>query len=71
MGYDRGSRASLHVADIDEKFRAACAEAEARHRTEIAGWRVLQSSAQTPTARSTRSSHQHLYDIRALATRQY
>jgi hypothetical protein len=58
-GSDRGSRASI-VSDVDDVFVRTCRLAEARHRLEMKGW--CSPSTDTPS---------HLYDIRALATRQY
>jgi hypothetical protein len=66
-GYDRGSRASFCIADIDESFRVACREAEARHRGEMAGWRTHDHYSRG----HPQSSRSYLYEIRALATRQY
>ncbi|EKM61216.1 uncharacterized protein PHACADRAFT_247681 [Phanerochaete carnosa HHB-10118-sp] len=56
---DRGSRASM-VCDVEEDFLDKCHAAEIRHRTEMRGW--------TTTSAVDRS---FLYEIRALATRQY
>ena len=66
-GSDRGSRASMYVGDIDEEFVAKCRQAEARHRTEMKGWKTSLSS-HDPCHPPTIS---HLYEIRALATRKY
>ncbi|KAH9847401.1 hypothetical protein C2E23DRAFT_907192 [Lenzites betulinus] len=61
---DRCSRASM-VCDIDDGFIEKCRAAEERHRAELKGWLAIGSdffpSAERP----------HLYEIRALATRQY
>jgi len=62
---DRCSRASM-VCDIDDSFAETCREAELRHRAELKGW-VL-SPTRDAQAEPDRS---YLYDIRALATRQY
>lgn len=56
---DRCSRASM-VCDIEEGFFEKCRAAEVRHRSEMRGW--------TTTSTTDRS---FLYEIRALATRQY
>ncbi|GJE85746.1 hypothetical protein PsYK624_018250 [Phanerochaete sordida] len=56
---DRCSRASM-VCDVEEGFFDKCRAAEQRHRTEMRGW--------TTTSNTDRS---FLYEIRALATRQY
>lgn len=62
-GSDRGSRASM-VFDVDDQFVELCRAAEGRHRLELKGW----TPVQPPTSESDRS---HLYEIRALATKQY
>jgi len=64
---DRGSRASLAVCDIDDTFVRACRAAEERHRQEIKG---LQSTL-SRHAKFSEPDRLHLYEIRALATRQY
>jgi len=64
---DRGSRASLAVCDIDDTFVRACKAAEERHRQEIKGWQ----SAWSRQAEFSEPDRLHLYEIRALATRQY
>lgn len=56
---DRCSRASM-VCDIEEDFFEKCLAAEQRHRSEMRGW--------TTPSETDRS---FLYEIRALATRQY
>lgn len=61
---DRGSRASL-VYDVDSAFLERCHAAEARHIAETRAWRFT-----TPGHIGT-DHRSHLYDIRALATRQY
>lgn len=61
---DRGSRAS-YVCKVDADFRDKCRAAEERHRVEMKGW---VPSVSNPRAESDRT---HLYEIRALATRQY
>ncbi|KAI0814874.1 hypothetical protein BC629DRAFT_1588563 [Irpex lacteus] len=58
---DRGSRASM-VCDVDDGFFDQCQAAEQRHRHEMRGWIA-------PT--TTQSERAFLYEIRALATRQY
>ncbi|KAF5323572.1 hypothetical protein D9611_005786 [Ephemerocybe angulata] len=64
---DRGSRASMHVGDIDEDFIEKCRQAEERHRTEMRGWKssISKFDPYQPPNLS------HLYEIRALATRKY
>jgi hypothetical protein len=62
-GSERGSRASL-IFDVHDEFLDTCRAAESRHRLEMKGWTTGLNSSST-TDRS------HLYDIRALATRQY
>jgi hypothetical protein len=61
---ERGSRASL-TCDVDEGFLKSCRIAEERHRTEMRGWRNRRTDSFAQTDRS------FLYEIRALATRQY
>lgn len=58
---DRGSRASM-ICDVDDGFFDQCQAAEQRHRHEMRGWIA-------PT--TTQSERAFLYEIRALATRQY
>ncbi|KAI0694870.1 hypothetical protein BC835DRAFT_991083 [Cytidiella melzeri] len=58
---DRGSRASM-VCDIEDGFFESCQAAEQRHRLEMRGW-ITPSPAQPDRT--------FLYEIRALATRQY
>lgn len=58
-GSDRGSRASL-VCDVDDKFYGVCRDAEARHLVEMTAWATLDDSDRS-----------YLFDIRAVATRQY
>ena len=58
---DRGSRASL-VYDVDENFLQMCRDAEARHKSELKGWK-LKSDDQP--------NRSYLWEIRALATRRY
>lgn len=62
---DRGSRASMCVADVDELFLEDCRLAEERHRAEMKGWRLDQRQQAGEPDRS------YLYEIRALATRRY
>ncbi|EPQ60544.1 hypothetical protein GLOTRDRAFT_109003 [Gloeophyllum trabeum ATCC 11539] len=62
---DRGSRASMCVADVDEIFVEECRLAEERHRAEMKGWRLDQPLRHAEPDRS------YLYEIRALATRRY
>ena len=57
---DRGSRASM-ICDVEEGFFDKCRAAEARHRSEMRGW----------TTSSSATDRSFLYEIRALATRQY
>lgn len=64
---DRGSRASMLVADVDEAFVQQCREAEARHRTDMRGWKT----ALTKYDPYHGPDRTHLYEIRALATRKY
>jgi hypothetical protein len=61
---DRGSRASL-VYDVDENFLQMCRDAEARHRSELKGWKLKKDDAFDQPNRS------YLWEIRALATRRY
>ena len=56
---DRCSRASM-FCDVEDGFFEKCHAAEERHRSEMRGW--------TTSIEADRSS---LYEIRALATRQY
>ena len=63
-GSERGSRASM-VYDVDDSFLDACRAAEERHRQEMKGWKGKLEDIYTDSDRS------HLYEIRALATRQY
>jgi hypothetical protein len=66
-GSDRGSRASMYLGDIDEDFAEKCRQAEARHRTEMKGWKTaLTKFDPYPTPATS-----HLWEIRALATRKY
>lgn len=62
-GSERGSRASM-VCDVDDQFFDTCRRAEGRHRMEMKGWTV-------PVVATTAPDRSCLYDIRALATRQY
>jgi hypothetical protein len=66
--YERGSRASLCVADVDDKFREECRKAEVRHRAEMVGWAIPSPPARHHEQERSRG---YLYEIRALATRQY
>jgi len=62
---DRCSRASM-VCDVDDAFVENCRLAQERHRAEMKGWLSLsRADSYTEPDRS------YLYDIRALATRQY
>ncbi|KAI0652188.1 hypothetical protein C8Q79DRAFT_1081250 [Trametes meyenii] len=61
---DRCSRASM-VCDVDDSFVEKCRAAEERHRAELKGWLSVGRDVFTDTDRT------HLYEIRALATRQY
>ncbi|KAI0361276.1 hypothetical protein OH77DRAFT_1516264 [Trametes cingulata] len=61
---DRCSRASM-VCDVDDSFVEKCRAAEERHRAELKGWLSVGHDVFTDTDRS------YLYEIRALATRQY
>lgn len=61
---DRGSRASL-VYDVDENFLQTCRDAEARHKSELKGWKLKSGNVFDQTDRS------YLWEIRALATRRY
>ncbi|KAL6310051.1 hypothetical protein BKA93DRAFT_182208 [Sparassis latifolia] len=67
---DRCSRASM-VCDIDDAFADKCREAEERHRAELKGWLTPLSTPSTPSSLIAQTDRLHLYDIRALATRQY
>ncbi|TFK30777.1 hypothetical protein FA15DRAFT_662829 [Coprinopsis marcescibilis] len=64
---ERGSRASMLVADVDEAFVQKCRQAEERHRSEMKGWKTALGKYD-PYHNPDRS---HLYEIRALATRKY
>ncbi|TFK56971.1 hypothetical protein OE88DRAFT_1619033 [Heliocybe sulcata] len=64
-GSDRGSRASVCVADVGATFVEECRLAEERHRAEMKGWRLDQPRGSEEPDRS------YLYEIRALATRRY
>jgi hypothetical protein len=64
---DRGSRASLVVCDIDDAFVTICRAAEERHRQEMKGWRTAMLKPDI----FSEPDRPHLYEIRALATRQY
>jgi hypothetical protein len=61
---DRGSRASL-VYDVDETFLQTCRDAEARHKSELKGWKPKGGNVLNQPDRS------YLWEIRALATRRY
>lgn len=61
---DRGSRASL-VYDVDENFLQMCRDAEARHKSELKGWKLKGDGVLDQPDRS------YLWEIRALATRRY
>lgn len=61
---DRCSRASM-VCDVDDSFVEKCRAAEERHRVELKGWLAVANDGFASADRS------HLYEIRALATRQY
>lgn len=61
---DRGSRASL-VYDVDDNFLQACRDAEARHKSELKGWKLKNGDTFDQSDRS------NLWEIRALATRRY
>ncbi|CCL98993.1 uncharacterized protein FIBRA_01001 [Fibroporia radiculosa] len=62
---DRCSRASM-VCDVDDAFAEMCRLGQERHRAEMKGW--LSSARATSHGDPDRS---YLYEIRALATRQY
>lgn len=61
---DRCSRASI-VCDVDDSFVEKCRAAEERHQTELRNWLSAGEVIQTDSDRT------HLFEIRALATRQY
>ncbi|OJT03081.1 Protein byr4 [Trametes pubescens] len=61
---DRCSRASM-VCDVDDSFVEKCRAAEERHRAELKGWLAVSNDVFATADRS------YLYEIRALATRQY
>lgn len=61
---DRCSRASM-VCDVDDSFVEKCRAAEERHRAELKGWLAVGNDVFASADRS------YLYEIRALATRQY
>ena len=63
-GSDRGSRASF-VCDMDDAFLERCRISEERHRIEMKGWKTRRTDVLYEADRS------YLYEIRALATRQY
>ncbi|KII93816.1 hypothetical protein PLICRDRAFT_406381 [Plicaturopsis crispa FD-325 SS-3] len=65
-GSDRGSRESLLVCDVDDDFLESCRRAEERNRVEMRAWRRMRTSS--GDGEPDRSS---LYEIRALATRNY
>ena len=64
-GSDRGSRASI-VFDVEDNFVEMCRAAEGRHRIEMKGWSMRHN--ELPGVNIDRK---YLYDIRALATKQY
>ncbi|KAH8120221.1 hypothetical protein DFH11DRAFT_1558936 [Phellopilus nigrolimitatus] len=64
---DRGSRASI-IFDVEDNFIDLCRAAENRNRAEMKGWTLGRSDFLSSDTESVRSS---LYEIRALATRQY
>ncbi|KAF4623406.1 hypothetical protein D9613_002100 [Agrocybe pediades] len=66
-GSDRGSRASMVVCDVDDAFIESCRKAEERHRQEMKGWKTSLSRQEASLA----SDRSYLFEIRALATRQY
>jgi len=66
-GSDRGSRASMVVRDVDDTFIQSCRKAEARHRTEMKGWKTSLSRRDASVA----PDRSYLFEIRALATRKY
>ncbi|KAH9944115.1 uncharacterized protein BXZ73DRAFT_39151 [Epithele typhae] len=61
---DRCSRASM-VCDVDDSFVEKCRAAEERHHTELKNWLNVGNDVFAELDRS------YLYEIRALATRQY
>ncbi|KAI0800948.1 hypothetical protein C8Q74DRAFT_1214718 [Fomes fomentarius] len=61
---DRCSRASM-VCDVDDTFVEKCRAAEERHRSELKNWLAVGHDVFSEPDRS------YLYEIRALATRQY
>jgi hypothetical protein len=61
-GSERGSRASI-VYHIDDAFLESCQLAEARHSLEMKSWCITPTDPTFPP--------DHLYEIRALATRKY
>ncbi|GJJ13902.1 hypothetical protein Clacol_008159 [Clathrus columnatus] len=64
-GSERGARPTLHsLQDIDGKLLKKCRDAEIRHRVEMKGWRLPKSEISGPDMNA-------LFEIRALATRQY
>lgn len=64
-GSERGSRPALHsLQDVDGKLLKKCRDAETRHRVEMKGWRLPPNEKNEPDLNS-------LFEIRALATRQY
>lgn len=65
-GSERGSRASI-VFDVEDNFVDLCRDAESRHRAEMRGWTMGRNDSPFDFD----SDHSFLYEIRALATRQY
>lgn len=63
---DRCSRASI-VCDVDDAFWDTCRVAEERHKQELKGW----IAALPPGSEDLAEDRSYLYEIRALATRQY
>lgn len=65
-GSERGSRASI-IFDVEDNFVDLCRAAESRHRVEMKGWMMGHSNSFT----DPEPNRKHLYEIRALATKQY
>lgn len=71
---DRCSRASI-VCEVDDAFWEKCRAAEERHRAELKGWIAAlpppSSSSSSGPSMDVDFDRSYLYEIRALATRQY
>ena len=65
-GSERGSRASI-VFDVEDNFVDLCRDAESRHRADMKGWTL----GRCDSLFESDPNRSFLYEIRALATRQY